>query len=131
MIEKKYRIEDALNATRAAIEEGIIPGGGSVLYRISEELAAVSGGQLMSTGCSEPLRRISQNANVSFDVVKHRLRDGMTQQRDYGWNAATDQCGPLLDSGVIDPVKVTRTAIENAVSVAISFLTLDAAVYEE
>jgi len=136
--ERRYRIEDALNATRAAVEEGFVPGGGIALYNVVQELGQVTDGstQLMIAGCLEPLRRIAENAGMSFDVVSHLIsstRSGILDAEigidDYGWDARKKEVRKFTD--IIDPVKVTRTALENAVSVAIAFLSLGAAVYEE
>jgi chaperonin GroEL len=141
MIERKYRIEDALNATRAAAEEGIVPGGGTALHAVSkfltEELKKESwsdrdvaaGVELVRRACQAPLRRIAKNAGVSADVVLEKL--STITDRNVGWNAATNEYVDLVTTGVVDPVKVSRTAIENAASVAITFLTLDAVVFEE
>ena len=129
MIERKYRIEDALNATRAAVEEGIVPGGGMALVNAvndaSSELEKIHnvGVTAILHACLEPLRRIVMNAGLSPDVVLNELnrrKDGC------GFNAATNEYVDLLAAGVIDPLKVTRTALKNAVSVATTFLTLDA-----
>lgn len=130
MVERRYRIEDALNATRAAIEEGYIEGGGMTLLRIAYMLRATADkrGDLLALGCEEPLRRITENAGDNFEVVKSKIE--AAGFNDHGWDAKARSVDLLLEKGIIDPVKVTRTAIENAVSVATAFLSLGAAVYE-
>lgn len=130
MVERRYRIEDALNATRAAIEEGYIEGGGTELLRIAGllRLSQDKRGELLALGCEEPLRRITENAGDNFEVVKAKIE--AAGMNEYGWDAKERSVGLLLEKGIIDPVKVTRTAIENAVSVATAFLSLGAAVYE-
>lgn len=147
MIERKYRIEDALHATRAAAEEGIVPGGGSALYTCSmsllqdvpqnENREIQAGIEVVARACQAPLRKIITNAGASADSVLKELQlvhvpalsgDNIQQ---IGYNAATNCFENLVTAGVIDPVKVTRTALKNAVSVAITFLTLEAVIYEE
>lgn len=137
MVERKYRIEDALNATRAAAEEGIVPGGGMALvnaHRIlgGEQAGTVPEAERMGAGivmraCLAPLRRIAENAGVSSDVVLSELE----RRPGTGYNAATGEYIDLVQAGVVDPVKVTRTALRHAASVAVTFLSLDAVVCEE
>lgn len=136
MIERKYRIEDALNATRAAAEEGIIAGGGTTLVRIADDLRANidnvevdlrPGTGIVLNACYEPLRLIAENAGESGDVVINELR----RRPELGYNAATGEYTDLVADGVIDPVKVTRLALRHAASVAITFLSLDAVVYQD
>ena len=137
MVERKYRIEDALNATRAAAEEGIVPGGGMALVNafktLGGEAAGVlpkdlqQGGSIVMKACLAPLRRIVENAGVSPDVVLERLGSNPGK----GYNAATGEYVDLVQAGVVDPVKVTRTALKHAASVAVTFLSLDAVVCEE
>jgi chaperonin GroEL len=134
--EKKHRIEDAVSATRAAIEEGIVAGGGSALIHA----AAVLDGDLGLTGdeatgvnivrraAAEPLRWIAENAGQEGYVVTARVRD---LPIGHGFNAATDEYGDLLAAGVIDPVKVTRSALRNAASIAAMVLTTDTLVVEK
>lgn len=140
MIEKKYRIEDSLNATRAAIEEGIVAGGGMSLYDSSLELRAVSstlssdpdvraGIDVVVSACQSPLRRIVSNAGLSPDVVAEKL--SKRESSCIGWDADKCELCDLFDRGIIDPTKVERCAIENASSVACAFLTLDAVVFDE
>lgn len=136
MEERKYRIEDALNATRAAVDEGIVPGGGSALFHVCEEnfdlpsestQSFLAGVQLIKKACQEPLRQICRNADVSHEVIIERMR---TYKVPYGYNAANGEWVNLIDCGIIDPVKVTRTALQNASSVASTFLSLDAVIVE-
>lgn len=135
MIERKYRIEDALNATRAAADEGIVPGGGMALAGIASALKAKLddlqgdesiGASILLKACHAPIRKIVENAGGSPDVILKEI--GST---NLGYNAATGEFVDLIDAGVIDPVKVTRTALKNAASVATTFLTLDAVIFDE
>jgi chaperonin GroEL len=135
MVERKYRIEDALNATRAAAEEGIVAGGGMALATIVDALRArvshLTGDESIGAGillkaCHAPIRKIVENAGNSPDVVLKELSG-----THLGYNAATGEFVELIEAGVIDPVKVTRTALKNASSVATTFMTLDAVIFEE
>ena len=129
--ERKIRVEDALHATRAAIEEGIVPGGGVALLRArkvlldmqGESLDETSGIRLVARALEEPLRRIVSNAGQEPSVVAQRVDD--SSDVHYGYNAATRQYGNLLQMGVIDPAKVTRLALQNAASIAALILTTD------
>lgn len=136
MIERKYRIEDALHATRAATEEGIVPGGGSALIHAwhatdfsdvtdSEERAGVD---IVKTACFAPLRIIVQNAGGSADVVVNELMSRRDENKR-GYDAMKNAFVDMYVSGVIDPVKVTRVALQNAASIASTFLTLDAVIF--
>ncbi len=135
MKEKKARVEDALHATRAAVQEGIVAGGGVAFIRAIPGLDKIKGDNLdQSTGVKiiqkaleEPLRQIVNNAGIEGSVVLQRVMEG---KDDYGFNAATETYENLIKSGVIDPTKVTRTALENAASVASLLLTTEAVVYE-
>ena len=136
MVERKYRIEDALNATRAAAEEGIVPGGGMALATIAVDLKdslghlnpeEAMGASIVAKACLAPLRRISENAGVIPEVVLKELQD----KPGKGYNAATGEYVDLIAAGVIDPVKVTRTALKNASSVATTFMSLDAIIFED
>lgn len=145
MVERKYRIEDALNATRAAAEEGVLPGGGSALYICSTGLKneqhsikdreESAGYAALLMAIQAPLRQIISNAGEQADGVlnelRHRNDDDPEQVAILGFNAATGEYVDLVKAGVLDPCKVTRTALKNAVSVATTFLTLDAVVYDE
>ncbi|QTN22032.1 chaperonin GroEL [Rhizobacter sp. AJA081-3] len=129
--ERKIRVEDALHATRAAVEEGIVPGGGVALLRARRVLADLkgpnldhdSGLRIVSRALEEPLRRIVQNAGDEPSVVLHRV--DAAGDRAQGYNAATREYGDLLQMGVIDPAKVTRLALQNAASIAALILTTD------
>ncbi len=135
MKEKKARVEDALHATRAAVEEGILPGGGVALLRACaavkpEGLAhdEVVGYNIVLRACRAPLTQIASNAGQDGSVVCEKVAD---MKNGMGYNAATDQYEDLVKAGVIDPTKVTRTALENAASVATLLLTSDALVAEK
>jgi len=133
MKEKKARVEDALHATRAAVEEGIVPGGGVALIRVSHVLDSVKvenedqklGVDIVRKAIEEPLRQIVANAGQEASVVVNEVRKN---KGDFGYNAYTDKYENLYQSGVIDPVKVTRTALENAASIAGLILTTEALV---
>ena len=136
MREKKARVEDALHATRAAVEEGIVPGGGVALVRVIESLNDLSlenhdqqiGVGIVERALEEPLRQIVTNAGLEASVVIQRVKDcdGGDGDIDYGFNAANDTYCSLIAAGVIDPTKVTRTALQNAASVASLMLTTEA-----
>ena len=135
MKEKKARVEDALHATRAAVEEGIVPGGGVALLRgqIVLDSLDVSGEQkagvdIVRRALEEPMRRISENAGVEGSIVVDKVKQG---KGAFGFNAATEQYEDLLKAGVIDPTKVVRTALQNAASVASLLLTTEAMVAEK
>jgi chaperonin GroEL len=135
MKEKKARVEDALHATRAAVEEGIVPGGGVALIRARAAIAKVKGDnadqdagvQLVLRAVEEPLRTIVANAGDEPSVVVNNVANG---KGNYGYNAATGEYGDLVEQGVLDPTKVTRTALQNAASVASLLLTTEVAVCE-
>ena len=133
--EKKHRIEDAISATRAAIEEGIVAGGGSALVHASAALANLAlegdeatGAALIGKAVVEPLRWIAENAGLEGYVAVSKVRD---LEPGNGLNAATGEYGDLIKSGVIDPVKVTRSALRNAASIASMVLTTDTLVVEK
>jgi chaperonin GroEL len=135
MKEKKARVEDALNATRAAVEEGIVPGGGVALVRclkVLEDTKAAGeekdGIAILKHALSEPLRLIAQNAGHEGSVVLNKVLQG---KDDYGFNAQTEKYENLLESGVIDPTKVVRFALQNAASVAGLMLTTEAMITEK
>ena len=132
--EKKQRLEDALSATRAAVEEGIVPGGGTVLIRASENLSNVSGTDL-ETGVSilkaalqEPIRVIANNSGAEGAVILDEIKKG---KGNHGYDADTDQFGDMVTLGIIDPAKVTRAAVENAVSVAGMILTTESLITDK
>jgi chaperonin GroEL len=134
MKEKKARVEDALHATRAAVQEGIVAGGGVALIRAQPALDALElpaeqrfGVQIIRRAIEEPIRQIAENAGLEGSIVVNEVRDG---KDDFGYNAATGEYGSLLAMGVIDPVKVVRTALENAASVAGLMLTTECLIAE-
>jgi chaperonin GroEL len=133
--EKKHRLEDAISATRAAVEEGIVIGGGAALVHAADALEGdlgftgdkAVGVRLVRKACDEPLRWIAENAGLEGYVVVSKVR---AMKPNEGFNAATDVYGDLAKDGVIDPVKVTRSALANAASIAAMFITTEAVVYE-
>ena len=133
--EKKHRLEDAISATRAAVEEGIVVGGGAALVHaatvldgdLGHEGDSAVGVRLVAKACQEPLRWIAENAGQEGYVVVAKVR---TLKPNEGFNAATDEYGDLVKAGVIDPVKVTRSALANAASIAAMFITTEALVFE-
>ncbi len=135
MKEKKDRVEDALSATRAAVEEGIVPGGGVAYIRASQVLAGMKGDNddettginIVARAIEEPLRQIAANAGVEGSVIVNKIREGVG---DFGYNARTDEYVNMYEAGVIDPTKVSRVALENAASVAGMFLTTECAIVE-
>ena len=135
MKEKKARVEDAMHATRAAVEEGIVPGGGVALVRAQKALEGLKfegdraqGVAVVRGAMEEPLKQLSANAGHEPSVVLARVRDG---KDDFGFNAVTETYEPLVKAGVIDPAKVVRTALQNAASVASLLLTTEAAIAEK
>jgi chaperonin GroEL len=135
MKEKKDRVDDALAATRAAIEEGIVPGGGVALVRAAAALAGKKGDNedettginIVSRALEEPLRQIVENAGLEGSVVVAKVKEG---QDDFGFNAKTDEYQNMYEAGIIDPTKVARVALENASSVAGMLLTTEATITE-
>ena len=135
MKEKKARVEDALHATRAAVEEGIVPGGGIVLLRAGDALANLKGEgdeqigiNIIRKATEEPLRQISGNAGYEGAIVIGKVRSNT--DHNYGFNAATGQFEDLVKSGVIDPTKVTRSALQHAASISALMLTTEAMIAE-
>jgi chaperonin GroEL len=135
MKEKKDRIDDALHATKAAVQEGIVPGGGVALVRAREAIKNLKGDNadqnagiaIVLRAMEEPLRQIVTNAGESADVVLNAVKEGTG---NYGYNAATEQYGDMMSAGVIDPAKVVKTALTNAASVAGLLLTTDCAIFD-
>jgi chaperonin GroEL len=135
MKEKKARVEDALHATRAAVEEGIVAGGGVALIRARKALDNLKGAnhdqdagiKIVARSLEEPLRAIVQNAGQEPSVVLNKVVDG---KGNFGFNAQTEDYGDLVQMGVVDPTKVTRIALQNAASVAGLILTTDVGVAE-
>jgi chaperonin GroEL len=137
MKEKKARVEDALHATRAAVEEGIVPGGGVAFLRIqgkldnvkTEDLDERIGVTIVKRALEEPIRQIAENAGAEGSIVVDKVRNGKGDA--YGYNAQTDTYEDLVEAGVIDPTKVTRTALQNAASIASLLLTTECVVVEK
>jgi chaperonin GroEL len=134
MKEKKARVEDALNATRAAVEEGIVPGGGVVLVRAEKALDKVKvegdekiGVDIVRRALEEPIRQIAENAGAEGSIVVQKVRD---QSGAFGFNAETEEYEDLMASGIIDPTKVTRIALQNAASIAGLMVTTECMVTE-
>ncbi len=134
MKEKKARVEDALHATRAAVEEGIVPGGGVAYIRVRAAVEALKlegdqqiGVNIVKRALEEPLRRIAGNAGLEGSIVVNKVREG---KATFGYNAQTDKFEDLVEAGVIDPTKVSRVALQNAASVASLMLTTEAMVAE-
>jgi chaperonin GroEL len=135
MKEKKARVEDALHATRAAVEEGVVPGGGVALIRASSALAKLDvsaeeqfGVNIVKRAIEEPLRHIASNAGTEGAIVLDKVRNG---KGAFGYNAASEEYEDLLKAGIIDPTKVVRTALQNAASVASLLLTTEAMIAEK
>jgi len=133
MKEKKARVEDALHATRAAVEEGIVPGGGVALLRAAKKLEGLKadgdeqiGINIIRRACEEPIRQIVNNAGVEGAIIIGKIREN--DNAHFGYNAQTDVYEDLVKSGVIDPAKVTRSALQNAASIAGLMLTTEAMV---
>jgi len=137
MKEKKARVEDALHATRAAVEEGIVPGGGVALLWTQKALDKVKGVDedekigidIVRRALEEPIRMITQNAGAEGSIIVGKVRE--SAKLNYGYNAQTDEYEDLVLAGVIDPTKVTRTALQNAASIAGLLLTTECVVVEK
>ena len=135
MKEKKDRVEDALNATRAAVEEGYLPGGGVAYIRAAEALTNLKGDNedettgvhIVAKAIEEPLRQIAQNAGVDGSVIIQKIKEG---KDDFGYNARTGEYAKMYEVGIIDPTKVARVALENAASVAGMFLTTECGIVD-
>jgi chaperonin GroEL len=135
MKEKKARVEDALHATRAAVEEGVVPGGGVALIRVQKAVEKLEGAnadqtvgiKLLSRAIEEPLRQIVENAGEDGAVILNKVKEG---KGNYGYNAQTGDFGDLVEMGILDPTKVTRLALQNAASVAGLLLTTEVMVAE-
>lgn len=133
--EKKLRIEDALNATRAAVEEGIVSGGGTALVNVQKVVDALelegdlaTGAKIVSRSLEEPLRQIAENAGLEGSVIVARLK---AEEKGIGYNAATDEWVNMIEAGIVDPTKVTRSALQNAASVSALLLTTEAVVADK
>jgi len=132
--ERKLRIEDALNATRAAVEEGIVAGGGTAYMNVYQEVLAIKATGDVATGVAivlksleAPVRQIAENAGIEGSVIVHQLKD---MQAGFGYDVASNEFVDMFKSGIVDPTKVTRSALQNAASISASFLTAEAAVAE-
>ena len=132
--ERKLRIEDALNATRAAVQEGIVAGGGTAYMNIYNEVSKIeasgdeaTGIQIVLKALEAPVRQIAENAGIEGSIIIHKLKE---LEAGYGYNAATDEFVDMFKTGSVDPTKVTRSALQNAASISASFLTAEAAVVE-
>jgi len=130
--EKKLRIEDAISATKSAVEEGIVAGGGVALLNCSEEIDKListlsgdekTGAEIIKNCLSAPILQISENSGVNGEVIKYNILQGQKNNPNYGYNALTDAYVDMIENGVIDPTKVSRCALENAASVASTLLT--------
>ncbi|MGK4127577.1 chaperonin GroEL [Ligilactobacillus saerimneri] len=133
--ERKYRIEDALNATRAAVEEGFVPGGGTALVNVIPAVAELhaegdeqTGINIVKRALEEPVRQIAQNAGKEGSVIVEKLK---SEKPGVGYNAATDEWVDMVEAGIIDPTKVTRSALQNAASVSAVLLTTEAVVADK
>lgn len=132
--ERKLRIEDALNATRAAVQEGIVAGGGTAYMNVYQEVAKIkaqgdeaTGVQLVLKALAAPVRQIAENAGIDGSIIVHKLKD---LEQGYGYNVSNGEIENMFEAGVVDPTKVTRSALQNAASISASFLTAEAAVVE-
>ena len=138
MKDKKLRLEDAINATRAAVEEGIVPGGGSTLVHLSENLITwakntlkedeLIGAKIISRAILAPLRRIAENAGINGPVIIEKVQQ---QEFEIGYNAAKNIFGNMYKEGVVDPAKVTRSGLQNATSIASMILTTECIIVNE
>ncbi|MCA6439229.1 MAG: chaperonin GroEL, partial [Chitinophagaceae bacterium] len=136
MKEKKDRVDDALHATRAAVEEGIVPGGGVAYIRAVESLEKLKGSnedeatgiQIVKRAIEEPLRQIVSNSGIEGSIVVQKIKEG---KADFGFNARTEVYENLFKAGVIDPTKVSRVALENAASIAAMLLTTECVVADK
>jgi chaperonin GroEL len=136
MKEKKARVEDALHATRAAVEEGVVPGGGVALIRVRTALAKLKGDNhdqdiginIARRAMEEPMRQIVSNAGDEASVVVNKVEEG---KDTFGYNAATGEYGDMIKMGILDPTKVTRSALQNAASVAGLMITTEAMVADQ
>ncbi len=134
--ERKLRIEDALNSTRAAVEEGIVSGGGTALINVYKEVEAVqvsedderTGVNIVLKALEAPIRTIANNAGEEGSVIVERLKK---EEAGIGYNAATGEWVNMIEAGIVDPAKVTRSALQNAASVAAMFLTTEAVIADK
>ena len=137
MKERKDRVDDALNATRAAVQEGVIPGGGVTLVHAGKALAGLKGEnadqdagiKIVARAIQAPLRQIAENAGVDGAVVAGKIMEN--DDKAFGFNAQTEEYGDMMSAGIIDPAKVVRTALEDAASVAGLLITTEAMVADK
>jgi chaperonin GroEL len=138
MKDRKLRLEDAINATKAAVEEGIVPGGGTTLAHLTPDLAewaqanlsdeGLTGAMIVSRALSAPLKRIAENAGQNGAVIAERVKE---KDFNVGYNAATNEFADMFDAGIVDPAKVTRSALQNAASIAGMVLTTECIVVDK
>ena len=138
MKDKKLRLEDAINATRAAVEEGIVPGGGATLTHLSENLVnwaktnltedELVGAMIISRAILAPLKRIAENAGINGPVIIEKVQQ---QEFEMGYNAAKNMFGNMYKEGIVDPAKVTRSGLQNATSIASMILTTECIIVED
>lgn len=135
MMEKKLRLEDAVNATKAAVQEGIVPGGGTTYVTVEKNVSDKDDNADISTGRKivkrallAPMRQIAYNAGVASDIIIYKIQNNNEEINNYGYNALTDTFVDMIDNGIVDPAKVTKSALLNASSIASTFLTTEAAV---
>ena len=140
MHEKKLRIEDAISATKSAIDEGIVAGGGVALLNCIEDVENLintlngdekTGAEIIKNCLSAPILQISKNAGIDGSVVKHMIIEGQKNNKNFGYNALTNKYVDMLEDGVIDPTKVTRSALQNASSIASTLLTTNALIVDK
>jgi len=139
--ERKHRFEDALNATKAAVEEGILPGGGAALVYVASKLDEPKdshpderiGFRIVKRALEEPMRQIAENSGADGSIIVEQVRAKQQESENerFGFNALTSEIEDLVKAGIVDPLKVVRTALENAVSIATLFLTTEALVVEK
>ena len=138
MRDKKLRLEDAINATRAAVEEGIVPGGGTTLAHLSENLITwaknnlkedeLVGALILSRAIIAPLRRIAENAGINGPVIVEQVQE---KDFEFGYNAATNKFENMYETGIVDPTKVTRSGLQNATSIASMILTTECIIVDQ
>jgi chaperonin GroEL len=139
MKEKKDRIEDALHATRAAVEEGVVPGGGLALARASKAFEEISdkkkdsvGARIVDMAITEPIKQIAANAGKDGSLILYNIiRENKSANSNIGYNAAENKFEDMIEAGIVDPTKVVRLALENATSAAIMFLTTEAVITDK
>ena len=138
MKEKKLRIEDALNATRAAVEEGIVAGGGTALVNVIDAVEAVvatldgdekTGAMIVAKALTAPMKQIAENAGVDGSVIISKIRE--SGKIGYGYDAYKEEYCDMMEAGIVDPAKVTRSALQNAASIAATVLTTEAVVSDK